>query len=345
VTATDVAAQPGGAWRTWAVGRRSHVGDVLARAQAAGARRADLHRALQGVGVMLDGVATAGLPAGRLDPLAEEVLARAAARVSARRWHPHDPTTTVLLDWVPRLAPALGPDPAAALSDLITAVTRLRGTVDAVRWRDLVGTAMAGATEATHLRGAVTVAAWRCGAVQWRSAALGAAADLPESVLGGAARLRPGGAAGSPWDAPVAADADPWDVLARNAQDPWWWPGLTGPWRIGGFRGFGGPWVRIPELLGGDGLRWWVRTESAPNDGAAGTDDIEPAHSQADLPPYRYWEVRADIHGSRAVPRPAPADGDRPAWAAPSPSGPAGPSSAVSVQAHEHSYYLHVARR
>ncbi|WP_163543423.1 hypothetical protein [Occultella kanbiaonis] len=343
MSATEVAAQPGGAWRAWAVGRRSHVGDVLARAQAAGATRADLHRALQGLGVMLDGVATAGLPARRFDALAEESLARAAARVSAHRWHPHDPTTAVLLDWVPRLAPALGPDPAAALTDLITAVSRLRGTVDAARWRDLVGAAMSGATDPTHLRGAVTVAAWRCGAVQWRSAALGAAVDLPPAVLGGAARLRPGGAAGSPWEAPVAAaDTDPRGVMARNAQDPWWWPGLTGPWRIGGFRGFGGPWVRIPELLGGDGLRWWVRTPSAPGDGPAGPDDVEPVHAEGDVPTYRYWEVRADIHGSRAVPRPAPAGGDRPAWAAPSPSG---PSSPVAVQAHEHSYYLHVARR
>ncbi|MBZ2195701.1 hypothetical protein [Occultella gossypii] len=339
--AVEVAAQPGGAWRAWAVGRRAHVDDVLARAQAAGAARADLHGALWGIGVMLDGVATAGLPAGRFDALAEEVLARAAARVSAHRWHPHDPTTAVLLDWVPRLAPALGPEPAAALTDLITAVTRLRGTVDVVRWRDLVGVAMAGATDPTHLRGAVTVAAWRCGAVGWRAAALTVAADLPEHVLGGAARLRQGGSAAAPWEAPVgpAADGGARSVLARNAQDPWWWPGLTGPWRIGGFRGFGGPWVRIPELLGGDGLRWWVRTESAPTDGAAGADDIEPADSHGDVPPYRYWEVRADIHGSRAVPRPAPAGGDRPAWAAPSPSG------AVAVRAHEHSYYLHVTRR
>ncbi|TDE88888.1 hypothetical protein EXU48_21475 [Occultella glacieicola] len=347
-------------WRSWALGRRARVDDVLARALAAGAGRADLHGALTDVGVMLDGVAAAGLPAQRFDALAGACLERAVARVVADRWHARDPATTVLLDWVPRLAPALGADPAPALTDLTTAVTRLRGTVDQAGWRELAGAALAYESDPTHLRAALTVAAWRCGAVRWRGAALAAAGHLPEPVLAGALRLgsaSPGGAAsGAPWEAPPPA-ADPRAVLARNARDPWWWPGRPGPWRIGGFRGFGGPWIRIPELLGGDGLRWWVRTEATPTDGAAGADDIGPdgytghtghtGHTGAGAAPpaHRYWVVHADVHGSHTAPAAPPAHGDRPDWAGSSRQGPNTRPGAATVSARDHSYYLHVRHR
>ena len=60
-------------------------------------------------------------------------------------------------------------------------------------------------------------------------------------------------------------------ALERHARDPWWWPGVAAApgvlRRIGGFRGFGGPWLGAPRVVPGgptgcsvaaDGARWAI---------------------------------------------------------------------------------------
>jgi len=133
-----------------------------------------------------------------------------------------------------------------------------------------------GAAPGDLVRRAVLVAAWRSGLVRYRRAALDATPDLAA-------------------------------VLDRHAADPWWWPGtpadapavllrgVHGPahvlGRFGGFRGFGGPWLVPPHVVGADprhpGLRWALRTGSG--------DAAE------------HWTLVADVHGS-LVARSTPAD-------------------------------------
>ena len=169
-----------------------------------------------------------------------------------------------------------------------------------------------------ELRATVLVATWRAGAVRFRSAALAAAARLPAPLAVAALGLPAGSTAGA--------------VLDAHTADPWWWPGreqTTGVLRrIGGFRGFGGPWLAVPRVS--SGALWGC-------------------HVRADG---ECWAVLADLHGSAVVrldstdvqeraaaPHlPVPWDDEVTGWSA------AGGDPRVVVVSRRHSYWVDVVR-
>ena len=93
------------------------------------------------------------------------------------------------------------------------------------------------------------VAAWRCGIAHFRTGALALLSDLPDEVLFLALAL-----SGIPRPERAA--------LLKSLQDPWadpkrsgleGRPGLAIVARVGGFRGFGGPFLAPPEVFALDG--------------------------------------------------------------------------------------------
>lgn len=176
------------------------------------------------------------------------------------------------------------------LADLLRAAGRLQRWGDAPAWleRLIAAATTAGAAAAADsspdlLRRLGVVAAWRSGAVRLRRAALTSAGRVPADAACAALSLPELGAEH------LAL------LLERHAADPWWWPdgdGVRGAGvgpgrpvvaRLGGFRGFGGPWARPPRVLGalgGDGTAWDVAT-------------AHPDHPGAE----ERWRVLADVHG------------------------------------------------
>ena len=148
------------------------------------------------------------------------------------------------------------------------------------------------------VRSTVLVAAWRSGAARFRTAALREAAALPAPLAVAALGLPPG--------------TDPAATLARPAGDPWWWPGYrTEPGvlrRIGGFRGFGGPWLGRPRVVAGgptgcavtaDGARWAIVADvHGVRRDPAGRRGLGPAHSDDGGSP----AGALGGHGDRRVP-------------------------------------------
>lgn len=205
------------------------------------------------------------------DPDVTLPLVRATLRLVARgRWHGAAVPRTVVLRVLPRLAAWVRAWP----DDVVPAV--LAASRDVARagllepWADrLARTPAPGAASA--VRPALLVAAWRCGAVRYRSAALAAVGGLPPATA--AALL----------DLPQGAVAA---TLARHAEDRWWWPGRPdGPGvvqRVGGFVAWGGPWVQVPRVAAGGPSGWLVLV-----DGTVGA-------------------VVADVHGSTVVGLPDP---------------------------------------
>ncbi len=95
------------------------------------------------------------------------------------------------------------------------------------------------------LLGAAQVLAWRCGLATFRASALVQADGLPAPLLATALGLQP-----HAMEAPVAA------LLTRLRDDPWAGteavmapPRLQEVGRIGGFRGLGGDFVEVPEVI------------------------------------------------------------------------------------------------
>jgi hypothetical protein len=282
------------AWRDQVLARREEASAHLRRAQAGGARAEVLHAALAETGAMVDAV-TARVPATVLQALTADLLRRVCAECTHGRWDARSATRWVVLELLPGIAPVLAADVTGVVDDLVAAATRLRGQVDLRAWAARLTRALTVAGSVEDLHPLAALAAWRSGGVRWRAAALRAAGEVPARSLAAAVGLDdagPGGAGGA-----SLADGrgpDPHATLERNAREPWWWPGTSpGVWRVGGFRGFGGPWIRLPVLIGGDGERWLVRTETAAGDGGAST---------VDAPAWRWWLVRADRHGWSVLP-------------------------------------------
>lgn len=302
----------GGAFGARALAARERYNAVLGRALAHGADRGTLAGAVHEVAAAVEPLAdqlAADAFAATCDALVD-VVARV---VTARRWRRagRDVETTggtaersAVLDVVPRLAPWLTVAPAVTVAAVVDGARAVGGGPgaggDTAAWaarvvaaaRATTGGTPGGEGGATHdpaspasVRAAVLVAAWRSGLVRYRRAALDAARSLPGPVARAALSLAP------------SSTGELRDVLDRHVADPWWWPegGTTeepGPWasagvhvlgRFGGFRGFGGPWLTPPRVVGPDprrpGLGWALRTD--------GPDGPAPA-----------WTLVADVHGS-----------------------------------------------
>jgi len=295
-----VVSVPDGAFAARALAARASYNAVLARALAHGAERDALAEAVREVGRAAEPLAAALAP----DAFAAtcDALVGAAARlVPAGRWGAGPAGTAerrALLDLVPRLGPWLAVAPAVTVAAVVDGAHAVGGGPgargDEAAWTErVVAAAHAGdgavpgdgQVPGDVVRHAVLVAAWRSGLVRYRRAALDAARALPEATAHAALALD--------HDDDLAA------VLDRHAADPWWWPGAApdgapavllrgvhGPahvlGRFGGFRGFGGPWLVPPHVVGADprhpGLRWALRTRSG--------DAAE------------HWTLVADVHGS-----------------------------------------------
>jgi len=181
------------------------------------------------------------------DPRAGLPVVRATLGLAARgRWHTAAVPRGVVLRVLPRLAAwvrAWPDDTVPALLAASRGVARA-GVLDA--WADRLAAARVPAT-AADVRPSLLVAAWRCGLVRYRQAALDAALGLPHPEVA------------SLLDVPAATVGD---VLARHRDDRWWWPDRPdGPGvvqRIGGFAGWGGPWVQVPRVAAGGPTGWLV---------------------------------------------------------------------------------------
>lgn len=161
---------------------------------------------------------------------------------------------------------ALRSDPAGLLGRLCNAWLYLQGQ-PGVRCQDwlaglapLLGAAAGNAKGESPLLAAVQVLAWRCGMARFRQAALAQAEQLPASWLALALGLRgrPGAAAARAVLARL--QADPWAAASLQETTP---PRLAEVGRVGGFRGLGGAFVEIPEVVLLDG-RLLLQDRSGP---------------------------------------------------------------------------------
>jgi hypothetical protein len=337
------------------VRERDHLNAVLARAVALGADRDDVAAAVRELRPVVDGLAPA-LDAAELAGVVDALVSTATRCVAARRWRPDSAERWAVLALVPQVLPWLRTAPAVTVAALTDAARPVAARGDATGWGRRVSAAAevaasptlaapggrsseglaAPGSPATTVRDVVLVAAWRSGLVRYRQAALRAAASLPSPVAAAALDLAPGTDVGA--------------VRERHANDPWWWPGQAAAAshgaapavsRFGGFRGFGGPWLTLPlvvgPLPGEPGLLWAVRT----------------ARPQAED-----WTLVCDVHGW-AVLRAAPGADERPAPGAADRTPPAGvpwlddvtgqastltPSTHLTLVSREHSYSLDLVR-
>ena len=244
--------------------RRSAYNTLLRAAAAAGADRDLLLAALREVGEVVDGLQAP-------DEVADVFVDAAVTLVKARRWSGTGVERWALLTLVPQLDRWLAGDPSATVAVAVNGSHAVARSGDVGSWvRRLLAARPALPATPAALRAAGCVAAWRSGVVRLRCAALSAVDVLPEAALAALVDLP---------EQEVRA------ALARHAGDPWWWPGsardeVSVIVRHGGFRGLGGPWVRLPRVVAGDGLRWLVETPATAGEGAADR-----------------WALVCDVHG------------------------------------------------
>jgi hypothetical protein len=147
---------------------------------------------------------------------------------------------------LPRLLPHLAAAPralAARISNALCNLAREGGEALAERWGEcLVGVSPAAAAPLQLLEAGL-VLAWRCGLAHFRDSALARWRALPAPLRRATLGLPPEG------------EAPPMEALARGLEDPWFDPARPAPRaapalaaRVGGFRGFGGRFVRPPRL-------------------------------------------------------------------------------------------------
>lgn len=305
--------------RTTAFGRfvvqdRAFVDDAL---RAAAARCGDpepVRAAVVGVAAVADGLADGD----ELDPQVGRALVTAVTDLVVRgRWRVGAPERAAVLEVVPRAATLVRARPDVVVPLLVASARTVERSADRTVLADLLAAAPA-TDDVDDLRDTLLVATWRAGAVRYRAAALAAAARLPAPLAVAALGLAPGTA--------------PQPVLDAHAADPWWWPGRAQDAgvlrRVGGFRGFGGPWLAVPRVSSGAPWGCHVRADG------------------------ECWAVLADLHGSAVVrldstdvperaaaPRlPVPWDDEVTGWSA------AAGDPRVVVVSRRHSYVLDLVR-
>ena len=150
-----------------------------------------------------------------------------------------------LLQTLPALAPALTDQPRRAFASLANAIVQLERFAAPVDvWLGRVARAATTGDTETTLR-AGQVAAWAVGLAHYRESALATAETLPDEAMAAALGV-----------------ADPMPTgatVARLRADRWWRPDRDPPaagsvvHRVGGFRGFGGPFLEPPAVVTTDG--------------------------------------------------------------------------------------------
>lgn len=253
----------GSAFGRWLVADRSAVDAVLQGAVARGGDRDAVRAAV----VDLAAASEPFTVEGELDPvLAGALLGRVTDLAARGRWTAGGAERTAVTDLLPRLTGLLRSQPAATVDAVCAASRAVARAGDLTLFGSLLA-AVPEAAEPAVVRSAVLVAAWRSGAARFRLAALREATALPAPVAGAALGL--------------PAGTDPAQALARHALDPWWWPGYRSEpgvvRRVGGFRGFGGPWVTTPRVVPG-----------GPTGCAVTADGVT-------------WAIVADAHGAAVV--------------------------------------------
>jgi hypothetical protein len=221
-------------------------------------------------GARVDPAAFAGVLAEDLAPAAEAVAAVAPERVGPvvaalydialdllARDHlgPNARQAAVVAAWrrlLPRLPRLLAGDPggvAGAVTNAVHALATTRGA-DPGAWIDRMGALGPAAGDLDAFRDAGVIVAWQCGLAPLREAALGVAERLPPALAAGALGI------------PPAAPSRLAEVIARLRRDPWWSPAVPpvqggGALRVaaavGGFTGFGGPFLSPPKVLASRG--------------------------------------------------------------------------------------------
>lgn len=142
---------------------------------------------------------------------------------------------------LPQLAPLVATRPQPIAAALSNAVLNLEATPGArlEEWLARVLQAAAHTRDSDLFLRAGQVAAWRSGMAHYREGALRVARTLPDPVAQAALSL--------PEAAAVAS------TLKRLSANPWYDP-LAGDaagthlYRLGGFRGFGGPFIALPVV-------------------------------------------------------------------------------------------------
>lgn len=156
-----------------------------------------------------------------------------------------------LLPVLPRLLAAA---PAAVAGTVTNAVRSLAALPGASpdRWIGRMAALGPEIADVAGLRDAGAIVAWQCGLAPLRQAALGIAARLPPAAAAPALGIPAGSTQ------PVAK------ALDRLQRDPWWAPGTAAGAgagaqalrivaTVGGFKGFGGPFLSPPQILASHG--------------------------------------------------------------------------------------------
>ena len=199
---------------------------------------------------------------------------------------------TIVAAWsglLPALATAVAADPAGVLAAVTNGAWTLAETPGPrpQEWLTaMAAVGQAGPIDTAALRKAGLAAAWRAGLAQARGAALVAARELPPAVTAAALGLdRRSGAADHDGVAAIVdrLAADRWASVEVDPAPA----RLTVVARVGGFRGFGGPFV-VPPLVGTDGAGIMVGALRA----ATGVAD--------------HWDLHADRFGATLVRRSSP---------------------------------------
>jgi hypothetical protein len=217
-----------------------------------------LARALaEDVAPAIDAVAAAA--AGRVDAVTEalfdlcvDLVARGLVGPGAEARHPE--LQAAWRELLPRLARHLAEAPRQVAAAITNAALRLEAMpgVRPAEWRAWLGELADPCPDAAALLACGQVLAWRAGAAHWRDSALRAWDALPAPLAVASLGLPPGGV------------TDREALRRAMAADPFAPPGaktgrprlrLLGP--VGGFRGFGGPFLAPPRLLS-DGERLWA---------------------------------------------------------------------------------------
>jgi hypothetical protein len=158
---------------------------------------------------------------------------------------------------LPAVVPQLTADPHGVVASITNALDSLQRAPGArpQQWIELLLAAAPHAPTPEALLQAGQVAAWRSGMAAYRSGALDLAATL-DPALAAAALGLPVPDPGSDEGAATGATRPVAEVLDRLRGDPWFEPTAPdgraggGPTvRIGGFRGFGGTFLRPPRII------------------------------------------------------------------------------------------------
>ncbi len=156
-------------------------------------------------------------------------------------------------DLLPVVAGPLTADPRVLVASVTNALANLEESTSGRpgRWTEIMVAVAGREPTVGELLRAGQVGAWRCGMAPYREGALEIAGGLGEDLLA------------------LALGATPAE-LARMGADPWFDPGnppaRPGPIRVGGFRGFGGTFLRPPTLtldptgrvVADDGVERWL---------------------------------------------------------------------------------------